>query len=264
VTVTDATRALQGFADVHGEDATELLSQLRESLLRYCELMTGSHQDAEDITQSTLLKALPVLVGVREHPNAWALLRRIAKTTWLDSVRKNSRNALWEESADLALASAAASFFENAADGLEVEAALRQLIGTLTGQQRAVFLLCAVFDYSDTEAAELLNISRGAVKATLHRARLRLRRNTEKNDNFEVPDDVVQTDVLQAYVAAFQAADIRGLVHLCQDGVLDPIQATNRVLVKAYERTAVSGRSRLDTGCLEMSAMSRMSVQMAA
>ncbi|BCU81641.1 hypothetical protein JIR001_14240 [Polycladomyces abyssicola] len=220
----DSMRSSEGSeSDVH-----ERLSTLRDHLLRYCEFLSGSRHEAEDVVQTTLIKALPVLKGAEKHPNVSALLRRIAKNTWLDHVRKQRKFRPYNP---MELYAVCGSMPPE--DRLEVEAAL-QVIQQLTAQQRAVFLLCEVFEYTDREAGELLGMNRGAVKATLHRAKVRL---ISMKELLPERDDGVQNEILQAYVAAFYAADITTLMHLCQGGILDPVHATSKVLTFAQRQT---------------------------
>lgn len=217
------SRATRGTTEPSVPDEASL-SAYRDSLIRYCECLGATRQDAEDVVQTTLLKALTaVRAGVR-HPNVPAWLRRIAKNAWIDHVRKHSLSHPYGAS-ELAVRSEPA--FHN--EWAELEEALQILLTKLTPQQRMVFLLCEAFQYTDRETAELLGISRGAVKAALHRARVRLaavRRDPE--DAYE--GAAVQREVLQAYVAAFRAADVRGLLQLCQGGGMDPVHATCQVL----------------------------------
>jgi RNA polymerase sigma factor (sigma-70 family) len=218
-------------------DATDTLITIRGHLLRYCEFLCGSHHEAEDVVQMTLLKALPILQGNKEHPNVSALLRRIAKNTWLDNVRKRDKCDL-QSPAQLS----ALTDYVQPEERFEVEAALRLLMRRLTSRQRIVFLLCEVFEYTDREAAELLGTSRGAIKAMLHRARASLNTIPACKDSSSDTEDE-QKEILKAYVAAFYAADIRAFIHLCQDDTLDPVLATSKVLRFAQRQISESQKS---------------------
>ncbi len=183
--------------------------------------------------QTTLLKAMPVLSGERVHPNVPALLRRIAKNTWLDEVRANVKCQPCGPDTMAEL------LHVGPADLPAVEEGLQVLIQRLTPQQRAVVLLCDIFQYTDREAATLLGVSRGAVKAALHRARVRLESVAEGADILCFTDEL-QKEILAAYVSAFRAADVRMLIHLCQGGLLDPVQATTNVLTTAQRQSEAS------------------------
>lgn len=219
-------------------DCSDVISAHQAQLLRYCEFLSASQYDAQDLAQTTLLKVLPMLNGQRYHPNLPALLRRIAKTTWLDHVRRLGKNHLCDpdELTDL--------FSADLVDHSRLEEALQMIVQTLTPKQRAVVLLCDVFQYTDREVGTLLGISHGAVKAALHRARLRLepiRNGVEVLSGM----DEFQKEILEAYVSAFQSADMRMLVQLCQDGVVDPIQATSKVLTFSQKPLGVKTSDRL-------------------
>jgi len=188
------------------------LSALRDNLLRYCRTFCKSTYNAEDVVQTTLLKAIPILQGRYPHPNILALLRRIAKNTWFDHVRKQGKCQpyCFPEISTVC-------GFVLPKDRFEVEEALQVLMKVLTPQQRTVFLLCDVFQYTGTEAGELLGISRGAVKATRHRARVQLDSMPHRDDIQSGRDDV-QEEILRAYVIAFHSANIAAIIHLCQGG----------------------------------------------
>lgn len=188
------------------------LAVLRDHLLCYCELLSGSRHEAEDLVQTTFLKALPV-VQAQSHPNIPALLRRIAKNTWIDETRKHNRYRLYDPQDLVALGGHVA--LDTAG---EVEAAFQVLMQSLTQQQQAVFLLSEVFEYTDREIAEVIGTSKGAVKATLHRAKARLHAILPDTLEHLSADDEDQQEIMKAYLAAFQAYDMRMLIQLCQAG----------------------------------------------
>lgn len=207
------------------EESRQRVIEAGQQLLMYCEVLSGSTHDAQDLVQTAMQKVLPVLKGAKEHPNLSALLRRVAKNAWIDEMRKRAKFRL----CDLENLSEIASVDET--DTFPLQEAMQILVERLTPQQRAVVLLCDAFQYTAGEAAGLLRISAGAVKATLHRARMRLKSVTEDPRISDL--DEAQQEILEAYVVAFQAADIRMLIHLCQDGPLNPVVATTKVLTCA-------------------------------
>lgn len=231
---------LAGFQEATADELDEQISTLRRALRRYCEYLSGSDHDAEDLVQTTLLKAISVLKSERAHPKLLALLRRIAKNTWIDEVRNRAKYEFCDPDVLAKLSGV------EPVDRSSVAEALHILIMRLTPQQRAVFLLCDVFQYTDREAAELLGITRGAVKAALHRARLRLESIAE-NVDVGPPGNEQQKGILEAYVAAFQAADIRALIHLCQGEALDPVLATTKVLTFAERQLGHSKAADCNT-----------------
>jgi RNA polymerase sigma-70 factor (ECF subfamily) len=79
----------------------------------------------------------------------------------------------------------------------------------LSPQQRAVLILREVLGWSAAEVAVLLDLSVAAVNSALQRARTHLPAVT---DTLVHPSEQRQRELLDRYVAAFQNADVDGLV----------------------------------------------------
>jgi RNA polymerase sigma-70 factor (ECF subfamily) len=79
----------------------------------------------------------------------------------------------------------------------------------LTPRQRAVLILRDVLGLSASEVAPLLDLSVAAVNSALQRARARL---PADHDNVAEPAQARQRELLDRYVAAFENADVAGLV----------------------------------------------------
>jgi RNA polymerase sigma-70 factor (ECF subfamily) len=160
-------------------------SQVYENNKRYiwgvCYRMTGNAADAEDIVQEAFVKALenPHL-STEESLRPW--LVRVAVNLSRDHLRKRQRRGYdgpWlpspvptDEEAALDQPAAAADSPASRYDLMEsISLAFLLALEALTPAQRAVLLLRDVFDYSTTEAAELLAITENTVRVTLYRAR---------------------------------------------------------------------------------------------
>lgn len=84
----------------------------------------------------------------------------------------------------------------------------------LTPTQRAVWLLREVFEYSVEESAELLTMSAGNVKVTLHRARQQLG---------ELPEACTReqsTQILNQFLSCVAAGDVTGALALLAEDVV--------------------------------------------
>jgi RNA polymerase sigma-70 factor (ECF subfamily) len=140
------------------------LEQLHAALFRYCLSLTGSVQDAEDLSQHTWAKTIRRLAE-HGHANPEAFLLRVAKNGWIDECRR--RKGLRERLQWLS------ELGGNRKEGErpEAERAIAALMRHLSPIQRTVFLLRDALGYSIAETSELLESSEGAVKAALHRAR---------------------------------------------------------------------------------------------
>ena len=122
-----------------------------------CLRMTGNVSDAEDCTQEAFINAWRKLDTYRGEAQFGTWLQRIAINQVLGRRRRH-----------LQLASAESDGVSPPAEGLvDIEAG----IGRLTERPRHVFVLRAVYGYSERETAEFLGIAVGTVKAHYHQAR---------------------------------------------------------------------------------------------
>jgi len=145
--------------------------------------MLGSKEDAEDVTQDVLLKALARLHQFRQES---------AFGTWLVQIAINEarmRRRKLRHGRILSLTNGAdddgtyvPKDFEDwreipseALERSEIRDALANALTLLDEHYRVAFILRDVNDLSITETANVLGITRGAVKTRLRRARLMLR-----------------------------------------------------------------------------------------
>ena len=166
----------------------ELVSRYEKKIYRLGMNITGSREDAEEVLQETFLKAFEHLPDFREDARFYTWLVRIAINEGLMKLRKRRtgrevpiEDAVgedgevmpreftdWKPNPEQLMAQA------------EMERILQDAARTLSPAFRTVFYLRDVEGLSTEETAELLNISVGAVKARLFRARLRLREELSK------------------------------------------------------------------------------------
>jgi RNA polymerase sigma-70 factor (ECF subfamily) len=145
--------------------------------------MLGSKEDAEDVTQDVLLKALARLHQFRQES---------AFGTWLVQIAINEarmRRRKLRHGRMLSLTNGADGDgtyvprdFEDwreipseALERSEIRGALANALNLLEEHYRLAFILRDVNELSITETANVLGITRGAVKTRLRRARLMLR-----------------------------------------------------------------------------------------
>jgi RNA polymerase sigma-70 factor (ECF subfamily) len=148
--------------------------------------VTGSEEDAQDVTQQTFLSAMRRLGGFREEASFSTWLATIAVNASLKVVRK--RRGLPSTSLEAAVDPGAdgriphpeyIADWRETPDRLAQHAETRRLlddaIALLDPGHRAVFLLRDVESISIKETAKALRISEANVKVRLLRARMQLR-----------------------------------------------------------------------------------------
>ena len=166
----------------------ELVNRYEKKIYRLGMNITGSPEDAEDVLQETFLKAFEHLTEFRADARFYTWIVRIAVNEALMKLRKRraSKEVPVEDSEDDEGAVTVREFAdwkpnpEQQFARAELEEILRNAIRALPPSFRTVFYLRDVEDLSTEETADLLNLSVGAVKARLFRARLRLREDLSK------------------------------------------------------------------------------------
>lgn len=167
----DTTRALA--RDLDGTFPTvveQMGSRLFWGLRRIC----GDHQEAEDLTQETFIRAYRALDGY--DPDR---IRTLELQPWLWTIAMNlGRNHLRDRSRRptyVALTVEAGTEDPEPAD----EVAWDRRLGMLSREQRTAVVLRHVIGMGVAEIAEITGRPEGTVKADVHRGLARLRRAIE-------------------------------------------------------------------------------------
>ncbi len=166
------TRAQTGDRDA----LEQLYLEHFDRIYSYLHLTVGNRHDAEDLTTQTFLKMLESIGRFRWGAapfSAW--LFRIAHNLAMDHFRARRR---WqpEEEVPEPPGMVESSAEEEAMRALSSESML-DLIEQLSDEQRQVLILKFVFDFSNEEAATVLDKTEGAVKSLQHRALASLQRH---------------------------------------------------------------------------------------
>jgi RNA polymerase sigma-70 factor (sigma-E family) len=162
------------------DDFEHFVAARSAALLRTAYLLTGHHQDAEDLVQAALVKAVAAWPRITGDPEPY--VRKIM-------VRENIsrwRRRRWRE-----------VYVDRMPDVShpEVDVSGRlQLAGALAGlapRQRAVIVLRYYEDLTERETAELLGVSVGTVKSQARDALARLRTILPEQQSVPVADGAV-------------------------------------------------------------------------
>jgi len=202
------------------------LEQHRAELTRYCYRMLGSPFDAEDAVQDTFVRAWKGGDRFEGRASLGSWLYRIATNVCLDMLKSGRRRAR-----PMDLGPAREPVLENlstrpevtwiepspdpadvAVDRETTRLAFVAALQLLPPRQRAVLILCEVLRWQATEVAELLETSVASVTSALQRARATLALASIPESDHEV-----DAELLDRYVAAFEAYDIDALTELIRE-----------------------------------------------
>jgi RNA polymerase sigma-70 factor, ECF subfamily len=157
----------------------ETFDRYYEPIYRYIYRHVGDQATAENLAAEVfrqLLEALRAGRGPRDYLRAW--LYRVAHNLYVNELRRQSyRDHVSVDAAVLAYVPELDARAQRALVAARVQEALDQL----TGKQRDVIILKFLEGMSNEEAAEVLGLGYGSVKALQHRALAAIRRHLIRN-----------------------------------------------------------------------------------
>lgn len=193
--------------DASTVDFKALHDLFRPRVLRFLARLAGE-SEAEDLTQSVMLKVSQGLPQFRGESSVSTWIYRIATNTALDTLRRKINQPLSE--ADLeadggdAPREARAASIETAAIRGEMNACIREFIERLPENYKTVMVLSELEGFKNGEIATILEVSLDTVKIRLHRARERLRKELAAGCTFyRREDDELACDRKGATVMKF-------------------------------------------------------------
>jgi RNA polymerase sigma-70 factor, ECF subfamily len=219
------------------EDFLRLADPFRRELLAHCYRMLGSVHDAEDLVQETYLRAWRSYDRFEGRSSLRTWLHRIATRACLTALESRSRRPLptglgapsidpsdplveqpevpWlEPIPDALLAAERTDPATVVTDRQSLRLALIAAMQHLPPRQRAVLILRDVLSWRAAEVAEVLDTTTAAVNSMLQRAHAQLEQAAPAEDEVTEPDDAAQRQLLDRFVAAFEAKDIQAIVEL--------------------------------------------------
>jgi RNA polymerase sigma-70 factor (ECF subfamily) len=208
-----------------------MVEAVRPDLHRYCARMTGSVAEGEDVVQETLARAYYAIPELEEIPALRPWLFQIAHNRALDHLRRYDRR----------MGQPLETIDETAAEGDPETALLRGQATAaalsrfleLPPAHRSCVILKDVLGHSLEEIGALLNLGVPAVKAALHRGRVRLAQLGAADPPAPAP-----SPALVRYAELFNARDWEAVRRMLADDVrLDLVsraQRAGKVDVGAY------------------------------
>lgn len=212
--------------------------------------LTGSAADADDVVQTTFLRAMERPPRDRTRPwRPW--LVRVAVNAGRDLLRRRRRRPYdgpWLPTPIEPEEGEPPSFEPVDADATplaryelleSLSIAFLVALEALTPNQRAVLLLRDAFDYTVREAATALEMSEDNVKSTHRRARLRMAAYDERRSS----DSAAATgEVLERFLGALARGDVPAVEALLAEDVVHLSDAGGEF---ASARAPVRGRARV-------------------
>ena len=163
--MADAAR-LGGTAEVD-----RLLDAIRPLVARWAVVLTGCPDEAEDVTQTVLLRVHGSLSQYSSPAAFTTWVYRITHNVFIDWERKSQRDRVRVERFTR---EQVAAWLPEAMDPSEACGAVEQLkhfMRHLSPQQRAVLDLIELQGFNASEVGEMLEVSPSTVRVHLHRAR---------------------------------------------------------------------------------------------
>jgi RNA polymerase sigma-70 factor, ECF subfamily len=229
------------------DDLDATIEAHRHDVVLLCYRFLGSIAEAEEAAQETALRAWRGRAAFRGQSSVRTWLHRIATRVCLDMLRHRSGRRLpqavgpatTERGVPPAPPSREMAWLEPLPEIYVVDAAsdpaarydLRESVSlafiaalqVLPPRQRAVLLLRDVLGWSARETAVALDQSVAATNSSLHRARAALRTTHHQTGREAVPavppSEPVTRRLLDAYVRAWAADDVDGLLETMREDV---------------------------------------------
>jgi RNA polymerase sigma factor (sigma-70 family) len=186
--------------------------------------ITGSTADADDVLQETFLRAWQHAPEQLDNARRW--LMRVAINASRDVLRRRKRRHYigpWlPEPIDTS--SDVPPSYEPVVEGQTLEGrydlmesaslAFLQALEGLTSTQRAVLLLCDVFDYSAGEVGAVLDVSEDNVRQ-IHRRARRAMESYEPHRTLPTATNRARTEhALERFLALLADGDVAGIEHM--------------------------------------------------
>ncbi len=159
----------------------EIYEIFGERILNYIYRMTGSREDAQDLTQDTFVLAFRKLATLKENSKVQSWLYRIAQNNVFQKYRSKpppTESIDEKDAQELSESQAVETPRKDPEQSVlrsELEEKVEEVINSLPQKYRRVFVLSAIHKLSYQEISEIMDRSLASVKSDIHRARVVVR-----------------------------------------------------------------------------------------
>lgn len=179
---TDETLLIQRCKDGDNEAFDELVAHYERQVFNFAYRISGSHDDALDVTQEAFIRVYNSLRTFRGDSNFTTWMYRIIKNVYLDLRKKSKSHRLTslDESIELDENSVMRQIVderptpEQIVETRERDHKLQLAVNSLPDYQKIIVTLYHVQHKSYEEIALIMELPIGTVKSRLNRARLAL------------------------------------------------------------------------------------------
>ena len=196
-------------------DFAERAEAHRRELHLHCYRMLGSFQEAEDLTQETLLRAWRRRDSFEGRSTLRTWLHRIATNACLDALERRPRLVPTDSDEILWLEPYPDHLLDDVVTRETVELAFLAAIQHIAPRPRAVLILREVLGWSAKETAAALETSVPAVNSALQRARATLEQRMPQPPAADPSEE--EHALVQRYVEAMERDDARAFVEMMRE-----------------------------------------------
>jgi RNA polymerase sigma-70 factor, ECF subfamily len=204
----------------------------RRELLAHCYRMLGSVYDAEDLVQETYVRAWRSYDKFEGRSSMRTWLHRIATNACLNALETRTRRPLpiglgapSSDPGDTLIEQQEVPWLEPMPDSMvgadpatvvagreSIRLAVIAAMQFLPPRQRAVLILRDVLQWPAAEVAQMMEMTTASVNSALQRARAQLQAAAPDADEVTEPGESEQREMLDRFVAAFEAKDIPAML----------------------------------------------------
>lgn len=146
-----------------------LIKRYQERIYWHVRKIVQDHDDADDVVQTTFIKAWKGIEGFREEAKLKTWLYRIATNEALTFVKRQKKQ-LTTEVEDIQNVRSHSETYSEFMEGEEIQRKLDQAVNQLPEKQRIVFCMKYFDEMKYDEIAAVLGGTVGSLKASFHHA----------------------------------------------------------------------------------------------
>lgn len=163
---------------------TEIVEQYQKPVFNLCARMLGDEVEAEDAAQETFWKAYKNIKSYDPNRPFLTWLLSIAAHYCIDQIRKRRFGSVSIDAMPDDFIPDLEMLPEHSATQSEEQTRIRELLITLSPEDRSAVVMRYWYDYSDEEIGKVLHLTVSAVKSRLFRARKQMAQEwlTKKNN----------------------------------------------------------------------------------